>query len=286
MRGSIRIAAVFGLMATGCLGMQGDPGQTGTGTGTGTGNGTGTGGNNGVAQPPTARQLFDQNVLPMLGSCSTCHAGAGVAGPPLLGSSTDQTTWYGQLWNNDRFVNNDPTKSLLETHQHLATSKAPDLTTAQQKFVSDWLQQENVEHVLPPPPTAGGAQGTAELAKFAKCMAQADYTAATMNDIQNQDTTGDAGPCYTCHSTGLYVYLSKTAADNFTMMKVDPTLSKFAQASFNADGSFKDIEPSNRIRDRGSAPGHPPYVLSAARTQALTTFFNSTYTHYKAGNCP
>jgi hypothetical protein len=140
--------------------------------------------------------------------------------------------------------------------------------------------------VLPPPPTAGGAQGTAELAKFAKCMTQADYTAATMNDIQNQDTSGDAGPCYTCHATGLYVYLSKDATKNFAMMKVDPTLGKFAAATFNADGSFKDIVPSNRIADRGSAPGHPSYVLSATRTQSLTTFFNSTYTHYKAGNCP
>ncbi|MGZ4555762.1 MAG: hypothetical protein ACXVXZ_08450 [Mycobacteriaceae bacterium] len=194
--------------------------------------------------------------------------------------------FYGQLWNNDRFVNNDPTKSLLETHQHLAASKAPDLTVAQQKFVSDWLQQENVEHVLPPPPTAGGSQADQELAKFAKCMTQADYTAGGMNDVQNRDTAGDAGQCWSCHSTGLYVYLSKSVTDNFTNIKLNPTLGKFAAATYNADGSFKDIVQANRIRDRGTAPGHPSYTLSATRDTALTTFFNSTYTKYKAGNCP
>jgi hypothetical protein len=265
------------LVAAGCLGMQGDPGTGGTGV-----DGGNTGGN-GTATPPTARQLFDQNVAPLLGACSSCHAGAGDPGAPaFLGANA--AAYYSSLTSNARFVNNDPTKSVLVTHKHSGTGV--DLTTAQLKYVTDWLQQENVEHVLPPPPTAAASTATTELAKFAKCMVQADYNTAGMNDVQNQDTIGAAGPCYSCHSTGLYVYLSKDATQNFTMLQTQPSLSKFVDAEYNADGTFKDIVQTYRIRDRGTAPGHPQYVLSSARTSALDTFFTSTYTKYKAGNCP
>jgi hypothetical protein len=270
------------LVAAGCLGGMGNPGQ-GTGTG---GNGGGTGGNgNGVAAPPTALQLFNQNVLPMLGACSSCHAGTATDGPLFLGTSTDQTTWYATLVGNPRIVNNQPSSSILVTHTH-STGKGTDLTTAQQKYVTDWLQQENVEHVLPPPPTAGTMLATMELAKFAKCMAQADYTASGMGDVQNQETVGDAGECWSCHGTGLYVYLSQDVNQNFAMLQVNPTLLKFVDASYNADGSFKDIVQTYRIRDRGQTAGHPPYDLTATRAAALDTFFQDTYTKYKAGNCP
>jgi hypothetical protein len=272
-------------MATGCLGgMQGggDPGQTGTDP-----NGMTNTGNNGVALPPTARQLFDQNVLPMLtGTCASCHAGPTTDGPPFLGTTTDSTKFYGSLWNNARFVNNQPASSVLVTHVHLATSKGSDLTTAQLKYVTDWLNQENVEHVLPPPPTAGNTQAQAELLKFAKCMVQTDYTAAGMNDVQNQDTAGDAGMCWSCHSTGLYVYLSSDATANFAAIQINPTLGKFVEATYNTDGSFKDIVQAYRIQNRGGTPGHPSYTLTATRSTALDTFFNSTYTKYKAGTCP
>jgi cytochrome c553 len=287
MRWETRIGSLaLTLVAAGCLGqLPQDPNQQ-------------TGGNDGgtvqqmpkpdgAAQPPTARELFDQNVAPMLAACSSCHAGAGDPGAPVfLGANA--AAYYSSLTGNPQFVNNDPTKSLLITHKHVAGNGGIDLTIAQQKFVTDWLVQENVEHVLPPPPAPAQATVAAmELAKFGKCMTQADYDAAGMNDLQNQTTLGDAGECYSCHQTGLYnVYLSKISTDNFTKLKAAPYLLKFADADVAADGTFKDIIPSSRFIDRGQQPGHPGYMLTSARASAVTTFFQSTYTKYKAGNCP
>jgi hypothetical protein len=136
----------------------------------------------------------------------------------------------------------------------------------------------------PPPPASTAAQ---ELAKFGNCMALADWNSTGMNDIQNQVTIGEGGECYSCHQTGMYnAALTPNSNNNYNLMHTMPWLMKFAQATVNADGSFKDITPTERIRDRGSEAGHPVYTLTTARQTALDTFFQQTYTHYKAGNCP
>jgi hypothetical protein len=139
----------------------------------------------------------------------------------------------------------------------------------------------------PAPAPAPTPTGAAEIAKFGKCMLAADWTSSGMSDLQNQTTAGYGGECYSCHATGMYgTYLSKVATDNMTMWKTSPWVEKFATASVNPDGSFADIIPTNRFRDRGVEAGHPAYQLTDARTTALTNFFMLTYTHYKAGNCP
>lgn len=135
-----------------------------------------------------------------------------------------------------------------------------------------------------PPPSPTGA---AEIAKFGKCMQAADWTSSGMADLQNQTTAGYGGECYSCHATGMFgTFLSKLPTNNLTMWKTSPWVEKYATASVKPDGSFADIIPTNRFRDRGVEAGHPPYQLTAARQTALDTFFMLTYTHYKAGNCP
>lgn len=135
----------------------------------------------------------------------------------------------------------------------------------------------------PPPPQSTSAE---EVAKFGNCMTLADWTSSGMNDVQNQTTIGDAGECYSCHLSGMYnVALTKDPNNNFNLMHTMPWIFKLAQATTNADGSFADIAPTERIRDRGSEAGHPVYTLSTPRQQALDGFFQLTYAHYKAGNC-
>jgi hypothetical protein len=134
-----------------------------------------------------------------------------------------------------------------------------------------------------PSPASTAAQ---ELVKFGNCMQLADWTASGMPDLQNQVTIGEGGECYSCHQTGMYnVALTKSANNNFNLMHTMPWLLKFAQATTAADGTFQDITPTERIRDRGSEAGHPVYTLTTARQQALDTFFQLTYTRYKAGSC-
>ncbi len=229
----------------------------------------------------TARQLFDQNVLTILTSCTSCHAGTGTAGgPKFLGVTGD--AYYASLTGDPRFVNNVPEQSYLITHIH-APNEGPDLNMAQDAKIIAWITQENVERALPPPPSPANV-AVQELAKFGNCMTLADFTAAGMNDLQNQNTNG--GPCTSCHATGAYVYLSNTPTNNFNRLKESPWLMKFALGTINTDGTFKDVEAANRFLDRGKEPGHPQYTLNTTRATALTTFFTSTYTKYKAGNCP
>jgi hypothetical protein len=134
-----------------------------------------------------------------------------------------------------------------------------------------------------PPPASTAAE---ELVKFGNCMQLADWTATGMNDMQNQVTIGEGGECYSCHQSGMYnVALTHDANRNFNLMHTLPWLLKLAQATTATDGTFQDITPTERIRDRGSEAGHPVYTLSATRQQALDNFFTATYAHYKAGNC-
>jgi hypothetical protein len=283
MRSAHWIASAF-LLATGCIGgyqpgnpnpnpnpNTPDPANPGPGT------------NNNPPPSATARQLFDANVAPMLAAvCASCHAGAPpTTGPTFLGSGA--TMYYSMLTGDARFVNAVPAKSELVTK---GLHEGPALTTAAATNIDAWLNQELVERgaTLPqPPPPTDLVQK--QLAAFGNCMQLTDYTAAGMNDLQNQDTTGSAGNCYSCHSTGMFVYLSKDPTQNFDRLHNIPWLLKLAIAQVNPDGTFKDIIPANRFRDRGTETGHPGYILTNARQTALDTFFQQTYTHYKAGNC-
>jgi hypothetical protein len=276
MRWVTRIAALSFSLAAGCIGgyQSGTPGSPGD---PGTPGSPGSPGSQGI----TARQLFDNNVLPMLGSCAGCHAGTNQAGgPKFLG--TDGSAYYASLVADARFVNNVPEKSYLITHTH-AAGEGPDLNMSQAMNVVQWVTQENVERALPPPP-APANQAATELAKFGACMTQTDYDNAGMNDLQNQNT--NQGPCTSCHQTGNYVYLSVAPTANFQRLQQSPYIMKYALPTMNPDGTFKDIAQAYRFRDRGQETGHPAYTLTAARLQALDTFFQATYTKYKAGNCP
>jgi hypothetical protein len=230
----------------------------------------------------SARQLFDTTILPMLGACAQCHAGTNPAGgPKFLG--VDGNAYYASLVSDARFVNNVPQSSLLITHKH-APGEGPDLNQTQSNNVVAWITQENVERALPPQP-APANQGAMALAAFGACMKQTDYDNTGMNDLQNQGTNGNGGPCTSCHQTGAYVLLSNAPTSNFQHLMYSPYIMKFALPVFNPDGSCKDIVPANRFLDRGQEIGHPAYTLTTARQQALTNFFQATYNNWKAGNC-
>lgn len=284
MRWVIRTATLSLSLAAGCVGgyqpgTPGTPGDPGSQGSQGTPGTPGTPGSSGLS----ARELFDMNVLPMLGACASCHAGTATnGGPKFLGVNGD--AYYASLVADVRFVNNVPESSYLITHQH-AVGEGPDLNATQDKNVVAWIAQENVEQALPPPPAPANV-GAQQLAAFGKCMTQADFNSSGMNDLQNQGTNGNGGTCTSCHQTGQYVFLSASPTGNFTRLQQSPYIMKFALPTLNTDGTFKDIAPALRFKDRGTEPGHPQYTLTTNRVNALNNFFQLTYTKWKAGNCP
>lgn len=278
MRSAKWIASAW-LVMTGCIGgyqptHTPDPANPGPGPN-----------NNNTNLPPsplTARQLFDKNVAPALAAnCASCHAGnPPTTGPTILGSGAGQ--YYSALVSDSRFVNAVPLKSELITQ---GKHEGPALSTQQATDVEAWLTQELAERGMLPQPPPPANQAQKQLTAFGNCMSQSDYNTAGMNDLQNQDTAGNAGECHSCHSTGMYVYLSKDPTQNFDRLHQLPWLLKLAGADLNTDGTFRDIISANRFRDRGQETGHPSYNLTQTRQTALDTFFQTTYSKWKAGGC-
>lgn len=94
----------------------------------------------------TARQMFNQNVLPLLNAtCGPCHAKEVGVGPGFLRSASTDPTVYDPYpvvitWSN--FISADPTLSALITKgQH----EGPALTMSQYDAILGWLNQEKLE---------------------------------------------------------------------------------------------------------------------------------------------
>ena len=231
----------------------------------------------GPMTPGSAAALFVPVQGELKSNCASCHQTGG-AGPSFLGDGPQY--YYNKLVTDARYVNNTPSSSLLLTK---GAHEGPALSAAMALDVTAWLNREVVERTNLPPPPPLVVQPSSRLAQFGACMTYADYQSTGMNTLQDQDTVGQAGQCWSCHSTGLYVYLSTDANANFARLQKSPWILKFADASVDATGNFLDIIATNRFRDRGMEAGHPQYILADARIQALSMFFTLTYNRWKAG---
>lgn len=284
MRWVIRFSTIpLSLMMVGCLGgyQPGSPGSMNPGTpgspgGTTTTPGTG----------PNAEALFLNNVQPFISTeCAACHAtDAQSAGPKFLGSTG---AYYGQLVNDPRMVNSDPMMSYLITHKHLQGSgMGTDPSPVQVQSIVAWLTQENMERSLPKPPPGGMIPYDA-LKAFAACMTLDDYNSSGMNNIWRTNVNTGQGNCSSCHQNGEHnVMLSVTSDNNFKGLQSDVRhWLKLASADLGPDGTCNDITASKRFYMAGSGQDtHPRFTTTTVQT-AVDTFFQDTYTRWKAGNC-
>lgn len=237
--------------------------------------------------PLTARQMFDQDVQPILSAnCASCHAGPDASNSPDW-MSTDTTTSYNMIVARTDFVNNSPANSmLLQKGAHTG----PAFTDTQVPVMESWLAKEAEERNLQPPPTPPPNQlpttFTEALTRFGDCMSIDDWNATGMNDLQNQNT--NQGRCKNCHNTGTGgAFLGADPTQNFEMNRNSPYLLKLVLGTVNQDGSFKDVVAANRFRDKGQEnSAHPNFTLTDARLQALNNFYSLTYQKYLAGGCP
>jgi hypothetical protein len=268
------------LLMAGCLGGY-QPGQNGNMT-------PGTDGSTIVTPgtPPNAEALFLNNVQPFISTeCASCHATDGLSsGPKFLGSTG---AYYGQLVNDPRMVNSDPMKSYLITHQHmLGSGMGTNPSPVQVQAIVDWITQENKERSLPMPPPGGMVPYDA-LAQFAACMTLTDYNSSGMNNIWKQNVNGNLGNCSSCHQNGEHqVMLSVTSDNNFKALQSDVRhWLKLASADLTTDGTCSDITASQRFYMVGTGQDtHPSFTQTTVKT-AVDTFFQDTYTRWKAGNC-
>lgn len=269
-------AAGLGLFMTGCLGdFELDPPGEGT--------------------PPTgdsAEALFQGLHGQLVAECGACHGEGGATsitnGPDFM-VNVDPTASYEMIQTytsatEGAIVGNAPANSKLYFYG-LHTGAA--LSTELASQVENWIIAQAVEDgttppegEIPPPGEPKEPQTMVEaLTMFADCMAYADFDAANVMEVANQGTA--EGQCDNCHQVGAFGAFLDDTSQMFTMNQQLPYILKFASGYVNPDGSFGDVVPANRFRDKRGDQGHPNYILGAARLQSLETFFDQTYLRYR-----
>ncbi len=273
----------------------------------------------GSGQTSAARAYFDQSVETIFeGTCSDCHSNPGddYGAPDFLGFSPDD--YYGGLTGRVDFVSCDIANSILLLKGADPGHAGPPLTEGQHDKVEQWLKLEAEERFggscsSSDPPTTSSttaattSTGTPEPApltgemamkQFGDCMTLEDWNATGMPLVANQlsDYGGNNVPCYSCHANGTgenWMPDPKAATAEADIAEAFEAL-RYMYASFNLvrwtvnneDGSFKDLVPSYRWRDKGQeGTSHPMYTLDPTYLQYYEDWFALTYEKWSTGAC-
>jgi mono/diheme cytochrome c family protein len=237
----------------------------------------------------TAEQLFARLHPTLSAECGRCHGDDDSrSGPEFIAENPAEgrqaLLTYRSSADARPLVGPDPAASLLYTYgQH----RGPPLSPPLADLVEVWIQREAEEADSGPD---GGVEvaGTGPPAtlveaarRFGDCIAYSDFVATNFQDVANQNT--DGGRCYACHDRGTGgAYLSAADAELFTFQRRTPFLYKLAIGTVSDSGAFDELVPAYRYRDKGQDDGHPSYILSAGRLEAIDAMFEATYRRYRA----
>lgn len=254
--------------------------------------------------PTAARQCFIDDVKPLVEStCADCHSNVNdeFGAPDFL--DVIPTDYYASLVSRTDFVGCDVDNSLLLVKGLDADHPGGDLTPPQHERVKNWLNKEAMERFggkcTTPTPTGeeeppGPLTGLDAIAQFGACMTLEDWLNKKMDLVANQTALSQdqVMPCYSCHAGGQGSNWmpdpqnSGEVSQAFEKMRVPYKIFKLIQWTVNdEDGSFKDIVPANRWRDKGKEKGHPEYTLEPQYVEYIDQWFQLTYDKWKSGTC-
>ncbi len=249
-----------------------------------------------------AKKFYIENVHQMFeATCTWCHAEESTDGVPEAPrwSSHDPEKAYANMEAHGGLIAHPKNSLLLLQGEH----QGPALQPNQRLTVEKWLMMEVEERGLPTPEnpdpsttsTGQPPQGiTAEeaLDQFAACELQSDFEESMFYLLAYQQTTG-WGPCRGCHNAGWAgTFIDDDATLMYEQNKKRPYVLKLAKATVE-NGAFKDIEPSNRLKNKGSEPCnypdpnlcHPKFTLDPIVSGAVDDYFARTYERWSNGLC-
>jgi hypothetical protein len=245
----------------------------------------------GVAAHGTPKETFDAQVAPILSSaCASCHEGQGadIDGPNFLGGA--KSSYYSSITSRPQFMTEPGSSLLLLKGEHTG----PAFSDSQASTVASWLAQEQGGGSSGSAP--GGSSGEAAIAAFGDCMTLEDWIETGMYRVGTQST--QQGPCMSCHQTGtggtfimgydedLDPYEDEDVLESFETNREMWYILKLALWTVHDDGTFDDIVPAHRWRDKGDEPGqHPSYEMIPEFEQALDDWFDATYARWSSGSC-
>ena len=265
-----------------------------------------------------AEAYFEENVGSIFeGTCSYCHANPSDehGAPDFLG--LERVEYYDNLVERADFVSCDIGNSIL-LHKGADPGHAgPPLTEQQSERVTTWLEMEAVARyggVCGDPSssssstTTSGSSGSgggpvapltgeAAMEQFGDCMTYDDWLDSGMPLVANQlsNYLNNEVPCYSCHNNPATGQNHMPNPNNTEEVMQAFENMRYMYASFNLvrwttdpqDGSFVDLVPSYRWRDKGQeGTDHPSYELSAEYLGYYEDWYNRTYTRWvEEGPC-
>jgi putative hemolysin len=241
-------------------------------------------------QPPppatTARQLFDQNVSPLLAvKCIGCHVGSETSTTNMFLGPDGMASFYSTLVN-DRAVNGgyDPAAATILLK---GAHEGPAWTASEATKISDWLKAELTERGPQGPagPPTGNTSARGASMAFVACMAISadDYKTTQAYQVANLNTQNQ-GRCSSCHSPGgaggqwlgtsPIVNNAATYTDMLGKWQEEVFFTGVFQAQLQADKSYKIAAADNKICSKGKEKQlnlgtHPQFDCTQNNSTAL-----------------
>jgi hypothetical protein len=216
---------------------------------------------------------------------------SGVGTPYFLSASADAA--YTLVKGLPGYVTDPASSRLILKGVHYA-GQAPALTAQQKTMVTDWLTMELADPNTPTDP----AQLTPlqELERFGKCMSFEDWELYNVVNLSNQQAIfqNNSAECDSCHENGEGgTCISAESVKMFEKTQLVPYILKFAAATLNTDGTFKDIARTNRwvekcVEEQLVGNPHPPCVdgqIAGDVVDSINMFFDATYERWANNAC-
>lgn len=231
-----------------------------------------------------AREYYVTRVHPGVTSCIGCHAAG--AGPKFMAQDAESS--YTTMEKTVGLISAPRTSPLVQyQHKDAGIVVSPE----QRSLLTQWLSLEA---------TARGLEGAVEKPKsvteaykqFADCMNFDVWSYYRMADLPFAQTDSE-GPCMGCHSSGQgSAYLSASSREMFEKSKQFPFIQKLVVGKLDANGSFEELQASNRFIEKAnevcppeSTSCHPRYGLPPNLSLAIRSFVETTIQNLATNTC-
>ncbi|MBM4358388.1 MAG: hypothetical protein FJ096_09795 [Deltaproteobacteria bacterium] len=242
----------------------------------------------GEPEASPAKVAFLEKVYPALApTCVSCH-GEGAIATQFLAPTASEA--YETIRTFGSILTSSKQSRLLTKGKH----SGPALTASQAKICAEWLELELAENPSPEPVTPADLTPQQQLEAFGKCISKTDWDATEVHLIAKQTAKSQNNnvPCSSCHGDGANgTFLDLDSTKMLEATRKIPYILKFASATLEEDGTFKDIAFANRWAEKG-AEGcppvgncHPEYILDGPLVAAVNQLYTLTYERWKQGNC-
>ncbi len=308
---AVLLAAVASIGLVGCVGgidqgsmPGGDPTPPGS---------VGSGTNPNPTPNSMAKQMFEQNVYPIIkvdqatakSGCAggACHSTQGAT--PVMFVAADLADAYATITSYQSVVGNFTTATAGIITQVANAHEGRAYSDTEKKAITDWLAQEVLERSGQTNTGSGSAsetpgQATARLLnQWSACMTEANWTTAKMTTAWGTMQTNNGQKCESCHATGgqgmIATEIQDSGASGPGMWTVVSTNEYYLVQFFTVDlsqGTAAAKVIVNTVSFNGVANATPPHTehptFNATNNQGMTAlqqFYTLTTQAVAAGNC-